>query len=475
MSSTGYGTQAAARILLVDRDAASGAAMAASLGASLLMPPHLARAQSGRQAAELLRAAAYDVLLLDLASLSDLSAEAEDAVARLVKLAAGALVIALSDGASVSATVAAMRAGAHDYIVRPLGGRAVAARIEELALRHGKRRTLAIDSRGAELSERFTGFVGTSSQIQVVYEQIERVAGSLAPVFITGESGTGKDLCAEALHDLGPRAGRRFVTLNCTAIPRDQMEAELFGVARGAVTGAEEDRKGAAELADGGTLFLDEIGELDLSLQGKLLRFLQSGTLTRLGETSPRRADVRVICATRHNPMQLIGERRFREDLFYRLHVLPIHLPPLRQRAGDVLVLGRHFLAAYAREEHKSFVGFSTDAATLLAAHDWPGNVRQLRTLIHRLVVMFEGGEVSAEMLSAADIESVGSETTPVVSPRRQTVLPMWRQEQRIIEEAIASYAGNIALAAAALELSPSTIYRKRQAWAEMELGRGAA
>ena len=475
MSRTGHGTLPAARILLVDSDVASGDAMAAGLIASMRAGLDLLRAENGRRASELLRADAFDVVLLDLIALTDLCAEADEAVARLVKLAAGALVIALSDGASVSATMAAMRAGAHDYMVRPVSGRAVATRITELAQRHGKSQTLSSDAALPDADGRFAGFAGTSSQIQVVFEQIERVATATAPVFITGETGTGKDLCAEALHELSPRSQNRLVTLRCRAIPREQMEAELFGVTRGATTGAREDRKGAAELADGGTLFLDEIGELDLSLQGKLLRFLQTGTLTRVGESAMRRADVRVICATRHNPMHLISEKRFREDLFYRLHVLPVHLPPLRQRAGDVQVLARHFLAEFARAEHKSFAGLTADAAALLNARDWPGNVRQLRDLMQRVVVMHPGGDVTAEMVQVADLESGTAEVSAVSSSRKPTVLPMWQQEQRIIEEAIASFAGNVALAAAALELSPSTIYRKRQAWAEMDERRGAA
>src|SRR5690606_5913199 len=191
--------------------------------------------------------------------------------------------------------------------------------------------------------------------------------------------------------------------INCAAIPRDLMESELFGVARGAFTGAHDDRKGAAELADGGTLFLDEIGEMDLSLQSKLLRFLQTGTMSRVGESRVRKLDVRVICATNRNPMQMIAEKRFREDLFYRLHVLPIHLPPPRQRPADILVLARHFLALYAREEHKHFTGLSPDAASALLAREWPGNVRQLQNLVRRLVVMSDGGEITSQMLKAVD------------------------------------------------------------------------
>ena len=467
---TGRQSDANGRLLLIDRDLAGARLVAEGLDAALASAFEVAAAETGRQAVEALRQSRFDIVLMDLSSLGDLSERSEDAVTRLVKLAEGALVIAISDGSSVSAAVAAMRAGAHDYVVKPISGPTIAARIDELALRHGKTRTLGIEARPSEGIADCGGFIGSSSAMQFVYEQIARIAPSAAPVFITGESGTGKEVCAEALHAKGPRAGKPIVAINCAAIPRDLMESELFGVARGAFTGAHEDRKGAAELADGGTLFLDEIGEMDLSLQSKLLRFLQTGALSRVGEAGIRKVDVRVICATNRNPMTLISEKKFREDLFYRLHVLPIHLPPLRQRPSDIMVLARHFLARYAGEEHKAFAGFSGECAQALMAAEWPGNVRQLQNLVRRLVVMFDGGEISAAMIGAADIESRGTaEITQLSAPRerRQRVLPMWQQEQRIIEDAIASFNGNVSLAAAALEISPSTIYRKRQSWAD--------
>jgi two-component system repressor protein LuxO len=459
------------QLLLIDRDADWASRMGAALCGALLVTPALSVADSGRAAADLLRQARFDIIIADLATLGDLATSIEDAVMRLVRLAQGALVLAVADSGSVSAALEAMRAGAHDYVAKPVNGATLASRIGELAQRHGRPRSLGCETGPEPVVADYAGFVGASSAMQFLYEQIGRVAASSAPVFITGESGTGKDVCAEALHEKGPRAGRRFVAINCAAIPRDLMESELFGVVRGAFTGAHEDRKGAAELADGGTLFLDEIGEMDLSLQSKLLRFLQTGAMSRVGETAGRKVDVRVICATNRNPMQMIAERRFREDLFYRLHVLPIHLPPLRQRPSDIMVLARHFLHRYAREEHKRFAGFTQEAAQHLTGADWPGNVRQLQNLIRRMVVMFDGGEISASMLAAADIESQVNASVPVEAPRaesRRAILPMWQQEQRIIEDAIAAFGGNISLAAAALEISPSTIYRKRQSWAEM-------
>lgn len=458
------------RLLLIDSDSACARQTSAELLDSLLVAPQITHAAAGREAADYLRKLRFDVIICDLDSLSDLASRVEDAMSRLVRLADGALVLAVADSGSVSAALGAMRAGAHDYVAKPTNGSALAGRLAELAQRHGRPRSLGVEvTPEPEISD-FAGFVGASSAMQFLYEQIGRVAASAAPVFITGESGTGKDVCAEALHSRGPRAGSRFVAINCAAIPRDLMESELFGVMRGAFTGAHEDRRGAAELADGGTLFLDEVGELDPSLQSKLLRFLQTGCLSRVGETATRKVDVRVICATNRNPMQMIADRQFREDLFYRLHVLPIHLPPLRQRPSDIMLLTRHFLSRYAHEERKSFAGISPEAAQRLTAADWPGNVRQLQNLVRRLVVMFDGGEITTDMIEAADIESRVATPAPVEAPRveRRAVLPMWQQEQRIIEEAITAFGGNVSMAAAALEISPSTIYRKRQSWAGM-------
>lgn len=464
-------SNASGRLMLIERDQAQAQLVAETLAQCLEPNTNITVVSGGEPAAALLRETSFDIVLADLSSLDDLARHSDDAVLRLVRLAQGALLVALSDGVSVSAAVGAMRAGAHDYVAKPINGPSMAARIGELAQRHGKCHSLGIEARSKAGTSNFAGFIGASSAMQFVYEQIGRISTSSAPVFITGESGTGKDVCAEALHEMGHRAGKRLVAINCAAIPRDLMESELFGVARGAFTGAHEDRKGAAELADGGTLFLDEIGEMDLSLQAKLLRFLQTGMLSRVGEGAVRRVDVRVICATNRNPMQLIAEKKFREDLFYRLHVLPIHLPPLRQRPTDIMVLARHFLARYAAEEHKRFTGYSFEVGNMLSAAEWPGNVRQLQNLVRRLVVMFDGGEITTEMLSAADIETSGMSRVPEAAPReerRPAILPMWQQEQRIIEDAIASFGGNVSLAAAALEISPSTIYRKRQGWAEL-------
>jgi len=423
----------------------------------------LRQANCGKEAVALLSEAQSDVILVDVKSICDLHCSLEQAIGRICKFAGSALVLAISDQGSVSSALEAMRAGAHDYLVKPINVKNFAGRISELGHRHGNARALTAIRAGNQAG--FEGFVGASQQMKMIYEQIERIAHSPAPVFITGESGTGKQVCAKALHRRSIRAERPFIAVNCAAIAHNLLESEIFGVARAPYEAAARERTGAAELAQGGVLFLEEIGEMDLGLQAKLLRFLQTGNVFRVGETTPRQADIRIICATNTNPMQLIGEKKFREDLFYRLHVLPIHLPPLRQRPDDILPLAQKFLERYSAEENKSFTSFSPQSADLIVSREWPGNVRQLKNLIHRIVVMFDGTKVSTEMVGAADIEFRQTRLVAPKGAKPHGIEPMWRQEQQIIEGALALYDGNIAQAAAALQISPSTIYRKRQSW----------
>ena len=311
----------------------------------------------------------------------------------------------------------------------------------------------------------FAGFIGRSAAMAEVYAQIGRMAPSRAPVFVTGESGTGKELCAEAIHAHSGPAGRPFIAINCSAIPKELMESEIFGHMRGAFTGATEDRAGAAELADGGTLFLDEVAEMDLGLQAKLLRFVQTGTIRRVGGSELRRVNVRLVSATNRDPLGEVEAGRFRADLFYRLHVLPIHLAPLRERREDILPLAVAFLGRYGAEEGRVFDGFDAGAIHCLLDHDWAGNVRQLENAIRQVVVLHDGGTVSAGMLPSAIRRPAGP---AVATPdARLPVVPFRDQERAIIETALTAFGGSISRAAAALEISPSTIYRKRQEWSE--------
>lgn len=472
---SGVSSAADVSLLLIEADPEAARQTVAAVRGHWGDDARLAHCADTARALREMRIERFDVILADIGSVKRAGASLEDGFSRLAQHAEGALIIALSDGTSVSSAMGAMQAGAHDFLAKPVGGAALAARLEELGQRHGKARALACDmAKGGDTD--FEGFVGTSPQMRAVYDQIVRIASSSAPVFITGESGTGKDVSAEALHKRSPRTDGPFIALNAGAIPRDLLESELFGAVKGAFTGAVEDRKGAVEIADGGTLFLDEIGEMDLSLQSKLLRFLQTGTITRVGDAKARPVDVRIICATNRNPMQLVSDKQFREDLFYRLHVLPIHLPPLRQRPADIMALANRFLMRFAAEENKRFEGFEPDVADLFVAREWPGNVRQLQNLVRRVVVMFDGGLVTTGMANAADVEARGLvSVTPEASRAAPAILPMWRQEQKIIEDALAAFGGNIARAAAALEISPSTIYRKKLNWEREDKLAGAA
>ncbi|MEJ8473565.1 sigma-54 dependent transcriptional regulator [Roseibium sp. H3510] len=427
-----------------------------------------------------------DVLILDLEAIGG-----ETALEPFAVRCPSTVIIAISAQGSVSRAVNAMRSGAHDFLTKPFSLDALASKItfqldqrkpylsaqkSKLTIEQASKPDVTPTSRitNAALDQ----LIGKSLPMQTVYEQISRMAPSQAPVFITGESGTGKELCANAIHNLSDRRDERIVTINCAAIPKDLIESEIFGYVRGAFTGATDNRAGAAEQADGGTLFLDEIGEMDISLQSKLLRFLQTGTFQRLGDTNSRQVDARIICATNRNPLAEIAAGRFREDLYYRLHVLPVQLPPLRDRRDDIMDLANVFLQRFAGEEGRSFKGFDADAEARLLAYNWPGNVRQLENTVRQMVVMNEGQSVTLNMLpmlirdpsgrgaTIIDLSRERARAQPIARPFG-AIEPLWAQERRIIEDALDAFDGNIAMAAAALEISPSTIYRKRQSWLE--------
>ncbi len=322
-------------------------------------------------------------------------------------------VIVVTADASHRALKEAMRLGAWDYIVKPYNKLALATPLGQALKKRGLERRLA-KAEEAHVGDRFQGFVGASPPMLAVYQVIRSVAASKASVFITGESGTGKELAAEAVHKSSPRANKEFVALNCGAIPRDLLESEVFGHVKGAFTGATSDRTGAAKLADGGTLFLDEIGEMPLEMQVKLLRFVQTGTFSPVGSSRIERVEVRFVCATNRDPMLEVQAGRFREDLYYRLYVVPLELPPLRDRGADVLLIARQFLAQFSQEEHRRFKGFTTDAERALLACNWPGNVRQLQNVVRNVVVLHrEGEQIDAPMLPPPVFRSGGAPFAP--------------------------------------------------------------
>ena len=402
----------------------------------------------------------------------------------------GAIIVVTMHG-SINTAVEAMRGGAVDFIVKPYSG----ARLSVTLANAIEKRALERELQGARAKlarGRFFGFVGASPQMQAVYRTIESVAASRASVFVTGESGTGKELAAEAIHKASPRAGHPFVALNCGAIPRDLLESEVFGHVRGAFTGATTDRIGAASQADGGTLFLDEIGELPPEMQVKLLRFVQTGQVPKLGAPRTERVDVRFVCATNRDPAAEVAAGRFREDLFYRLYVVPIELPPLRQRGDDVLTIARHFLAQFSREEGRSFRDFTAEAAQVLANYGWPGNVRQLQNVVRNVVVLHDAELVERTMLpplTQAPGARLEAATEPALAPLPAGVVrlgdapagphpvaeansaspveiePLATMERRLIQTALAHTDGDVGRAAALLQVNASTIYRKLQNW----------
>lgn len=406
-----------------------------------------------------------DAVLIDL-QLPDGSGF--DLMRRLRQAGVDAAFIVITVNASVKAAVEAMREGAMDFIVKPYSRARLQVTLENAL--ETRRLRAELEVARAQLGRgSFFGFVGGSPAMQAVYRTIESVAGSKASVFVTGESGTGKELAADAIHRASPRAGKPFVALNCAAIPRDLLESEIFGHVKGAFTGATDNRAGAAKTADGGTLFLDEIGEMPLNMQVKLLRFLQLGSFTPVGGTRVEKVDARIIAATNRDIRAEVEAGRFREDLFYRLYVVPVELPPLRARGEDVLLIARHFLESFSAEEGKAFQGLDPEAADLILNAPWPGNVRQLQNVIRNIVVLHDGPMVTRAMLPAQLIQATPREAPSAPSHRTEgsmaVVEPLAVVEKRAILAALDHTGQDVPRAAALLEVNPSTIYRKLAGW----------
>ncbi len=454
------------RVLIVEDDPTIRRLSAAALAAHQNPQIRVREATSLVEGVALVRDEAFAAAIISV----DQTIEVSECVANVREAGLSGPIIATSQKGSVAIAVEAVRAGAADFLVKPFQPAELAKRLLNAVRMEAAREFPAAAITQSQEFEGFEGFIGASSAMTEIYEQIKRISPSKAPVFITGESGTGKEVAAEAIHARSDRASGPFIALNCSAIPKELMESEIFGHVKGAFTGAHEDRAGAAELAHGGTLFLDEICEMDLALQAKLLRFVQTGTVRRVGDTKQRNVNVRFVCATNRDPMREVETGNFREDLYYRLHVLPLHLPPLRERAGDIVRLAYAFLSRYAEEEGRAFNGFAPDAALKLEEFSWPGNVRQLQNVIRRVVVLHDAEEVSAEMLSLSDADAPATheparDTGPLPRVDSPSIAPLWRQEQKIIEDALKAFGGNAQKAAAALEVAPSTIYRKLQSW----------
>jgi two-component system, NtrC family, response regulator HydG len=362
------------------------------------------------------------------------------------------VVVATAFG-DVGSAVNAMRAGAEDYLTKPIDFDALVVAVERAL----ERRDLRVETENLRRQirsrdgEGLEGLIGASAPMQKVYRIARQVAASRATVLITGESGTGKGELARAVHELGPRKKQPFVALHCTALAESLLESELFGHEKGSFTGADKRRIGRLEQANGSTLFLDEVGEIPALTQVKLLQFLQERTFERVGGNEPINVDVRIIAATNRDLAQDVRDGRFREDLFYRLNVVNIEMPPLRIRGGDVITLANHFLRKFSRENHKSIDGFTDAARTKIMAHRWPGNVRALENAIERAVVLAEGPKIDdSDLPFETATESHGAARIPGAT--------MAEIERHAILTTLEACAGSTTKAAEMLDISVRTI-----------------
>jgi DNA-binding NtrC family response regulator len=394
------------RVLVVEADPTS------SSGLRSLLESHSCEVQEARTLAEA-RALELDdfrVILVDLRLQGSLGTD-------LIGDAGGIPVIVMADHASLRTAVDAMKLGAADFITRPFDQDELLLTMERVQKEHRIVRQNAVLR--SELSRDYpiAGMISSCNLMRQLFERVRKVAPTESTVLVLGESGTGKELVARALHDQSPRSDAPMICLNCAAIPDSLIESELFGHEKGAFTGAAAARNGLVEAADGGTLFLDEIGELPLEAQARLLRVLQEGEIRRVGSTRTRRVDVRLIAAT-HRDLRSRAERgQFREDLYHRLNVVTLSLPPLRERGDDIYELAERLLERACHRLHKPRLAFSESALSAIRCYGWPGNVRELENAIERAVILSDGTEVTADLL-AIDHESP-TPVRPALSGRR--------------------------------------------------------
>ena len=414
---------------------------------------YVAEAENGLRALEWLETNHADVVL------SDLRMPGMDGMALLSRLLAREpkpVLILLTAYGNIETAVEAMKRGAYDFLAKPVN----LDRLELLLKRALAERRLDAENRRlkAQLDSKygFENILGASSAMQEVFDTIRQVAPTRATVLIQGESGTGKELVARALHQCSARAQGPFIPVHCAALAPTLLESELFGHEKGAFTGAQERRRGRFEMADGGTLFLDEIGEIDPLVQVKILRAIEERKFERVGGVETVGVDVRLVAATNRDLKKLVEEGKFREDLFYRLHVVNLTLPPLREREGDIVLLAQHYLKTLAAEHGKKASGITPDAMDALTAYAWPGNVRELRNAIERMVVLGTGEKLTVRDLPAllrAPPGRMGS------APRPGSVLR--DAERQMIEDSLRRHKGSRVKAAQDLGISRRTLHRK--------------
>lgn len=425
-------------------------------------------ASGADEAFNLMEAETFDVILTDLRMAGKSGLKVID---KAIRLPNQPICIMMTAYGNVETAVEAMRRGAFDFLTKPVS----LEKLEILIKRALQSRT--IEAENVVLHERldnkysFDGIVGNSPSLVDVLDQVKLVAPSKATVLLEGETGTGKELIAQAIHQNSNRARQPFVPVHCAALAANLLESELFGHEKGAFTGATERRIGRFESADGGTLFLDEIGEIDASTQVKLLRFLEMRSFERLGSSKAVKVDVRLVCATNRNLIEMVKSGEFREDLLYRLNVVTIHLPALRQREEDLVILLNHYIHYFADENQVDPVRLTEGALKVLRAYRWPGNIRELRNFCENIVVLKRGSEVNEYDLDPkyhAVVEAQRSTLMISSSPS----LGKEENEKRLLRNALIKANGNRTKAAELMGISRRTLHRKITQWPELDVGK---
>ncbi len=416
-------------------------------------------AEDAKTATDLLERESFDVMLTDFRMPNE---DGMKLIARAKSLAKPPACILMTAYGSEELVVDAMKRGADDYIVK---GRMQIDELEMRIARLLRTQTLEVENVALrkQLDTKFglENIVGESPVMQEVFDSVQQVAPTRATVLLLGESGTGKELIAKAIHQLSPRAKQPMVTVHCAALSATLLESELFGHERGAFTGAHERRIGRFEQAQGGTLFLDEIGEIDATIQIKLLRFLGERSFERVGSSKTISADVRLVAATNKNLEEMVKAGKFREDLFFRLHAVTVNLPPLRDRVNDVPMLARSFLLEFAKENNKALKEFTSDALDALIAHHWPGNVRELRSAMEHAVVFCRGERVSLRDLPPSVRNSGGAAAAMPGQLIARGEITVKEAEKQLLIRVLKETDGNRTAAAKKIGMSRRTLHRK--------------
>jgi two-component system response regulator HydG len=413
----------------------------------------VAEADDGTTAVNTVKAEFYDLILMDV-RMTEM--DGIEALEEIKKMSPGIPVLMMTAYPSVPPAVKAMKLGALDYLTKPLDTDELRLRIAKLLGQHTlKEENQQIKTRLSETS----GLIGSSEKMQQVFETLALVAPTDTTVLILGESGTGKELVADAIHANSERADKPLIKVNCAALPETLLESELFGHEKGAFTGAISRRKGRFEVADGGTIFLDEIGELPVSIQVKLLRVLQEQQFEPLGSSKTTTVDVRVIAATNRNLEEEIAQGQFREDLYYRLNVFPIHVPPLRERKADIQQLAEFFLRKYNEKHKRQIKGFAPRSLDLFMRYDWKGNIRELENTIERSVILCREESIAPQHLPAP-IQALASELEPEI-PDVEPGVTLKEMEKQLIISTLKQHEGNRTKTAEALGISRRSLQMK--------------